>query len=87
MRIEYDNGVMNIDLDVFFPASVKDTRKLLGVIRISYNPIAGKEEVLQHLTDRLKEITEYGDECSRQAGIHLTAREKSKKKIGTILSS
>lgn len=59
MRIEYPNGVMEIEPDLFFPSSQTDARKLRKLVDRSFHPEEYREEIGRHIKERKERFAEH----------------------------
>ena len=67
MEIRYPNGRMRIELDVFFPATQTEMKKLKSLIRISDDAEQYMEEIHTWFSSTRAEMTAYRRRCSEQS--------------------
>lgn len=67
MEIRYRNGIMRIELDVFFPATQPEMRKLKSLIRISDDAEKYMEEIHTWFSNTKAETAAYRKRCSEQS--------------------
>jgi len=54
--LKWDNGELNLDLDLFFPAKKSEIKKLNEILTISENQKQNRKYILNYIYSKLKEF-------------------------------
>jgi len=71
--LKWCTGEMTISLNKFFPALVKDTKKLMSIIQMDIQGEDHIEPILKHLNERIEEAEENKKVCM---GEYLKAKQE-----------
>lgn len=82
MRIEYPNGVMEIELEMFFPASQTDARKLKKLVGCSFHPEEYRAGIERYIQERQERFVKYtgrpSERLEKNRKIFSTERQEKK---------